>query len=125
MLVEVQVSSIKTSFSMSIPDCASLHARRAACTSARSCSSACKVFFEGEIPFVQLVPQTANLITATYARLSLPFTHLIDPDAAHFESQCDLRRTIPASQRPQHPLAQILRIRLHESLLSTSRRIIA
>src|ERR1035438_2694567 len=49
MLVDAQVSSIKTSFSRSIAGCASLHRRRAACTSARSCSLACRVFFEGEI----------------------------------------------------------------------------
>src|SRR5712691_7239778 len=61
MLVDIQVSSINTSFSRSIPGCASLHARRAACTSARSCSSACKVFFKGELPFVQLVPQRRDL----------------------------------------------------------------
>lgn len=39
----------------------SLHARRAACTSARSCALACKVFFEGDIPVVQRVPQSADL----------------------------------------------------------------
>src|SRR5271165_208150 len=57
MLVDVHVSSIKTSFSTSIPGNASTHPRRACCTSSRSCSLACRVFFEGEIPFVQLVPQ--------------------------------------------------------------------
>ncbi len=46
---------------MAIPGCASVHARRAACTSSRSYSLACRVFFEGEIPLVQLVPQSANL----------------------------------------------------------------
>src|SRR6266851_1059129 len=97
MLVDVQVSSINTSFSRSITGCASLRARRAACTSSRSCSLACTVFFEGEVPFVQLVPQSADL----------------DPNAAHFEPPRNLRRTIPAIQRPQHALAQILRIGLH------------
>jgi len=60
MLVAAQVSSINTSFSRSIAGCASLHARRAACTSARSCSLACRVFFEGQIPLVQLVPKSAD-----------------------------------------------------------------
>src|SRR5216683_1242615 len=131
MLVDVQVSSINTSFSRSIPGCASLQARRAACTSSRSCSLACTVFFEGEIPFVQLVPQSADLDrnaqhlfplrqpraamaadlkTAAHARLLFPVAHLIDPNAAHLEPSRNLRRTIPAIQRPQHALAQILRI---------------
>src|SRR5665213_543508 len=61
MLVEVQVSSMKTSFSTSMLGNASAHARRACCTSSRSCSLACRVFFEGEIPLVQLMPQCAWL----------------------------------------------------------------
>src|SRR5580704_16717891 len=74
MLVDIQVSSINTSFSMSIPGCASLHARRAACTSERSCSSACKVFFKGELPFVQLVPQRRDL--GRYAVFGQPLLQL-------------------------------------------------
>src|SRR5271157_4682160 len=61
MLVDVHVSSMNTSFSTSIRGKASTHARRASCTSSRSCSLACRVFFEGEIPFVQLMPQCARL----------------------------------------------------------------
>src|SRR5664279_1406187 len=68
MLVEVHVSSINTSFSTSIPGSASRHARRACCTSSRSCSLACSVFFEGKTPFVQLMPQSAEL--DRYALLS-------------------------------------------------------
>src|ERR1019366_414705 len=60
MLVAAQVSSMNTSFSRSIAGCASLHARRAACTSSRSCSLACRVFFEGQIQLVQLVPKSAD-----------------------------------------------------------------
>src|ERR1700678_4303394 len=61
MLVEAHVSSMNTSVSTSIPDCASFQERRALCTSSRSCSLACSVFFEGEIPLIQLVPKSANL----------------------------------------------------------------
>src|SRR5258708_2323235 len=61
MLVDVHVSSINTSFSTFILGNASTHARRACCTSSRSCSLACRVFFEGEIPFIQLMPQCAGL----------------------------------------------------------------
>jgi hypothetical protein len=61
MLVETQVSSIKTSLSTSIVGSANCHALRACCTSSRSCSLARRVFFEGEIPFVQLMPQGADL----------------------------------------------------------------
>jgi hypothetical protein len=61
MLVDVHVSSMNTSFYASIPGNASAHARRACCTFSRSCSLACRVFFEGEIPFVQLMPQCTGL----------------------------------------------------------------
>ena len=71
MLVVAQVSSINTSFSTSIAGCASLHARRAACTSSRSCSLACSVFFEGQIPLVQLVPKSTNFGRNTLQRQSL------------------------------------------------------
>src|SRR5271157_3885757 len=89
MLVDVQVSSINTSFSTFMTVCASLHASRAACTSSRSRSLACRVFFEGETPFVQLVPQGANLNRTTLLRQ--PFLYLsqskirlgCDPGAQH------------------------------------------
>src|SRR5271166_5506081 len=51
---------MNTSFATSIAGCAWLHAHRAACTSSRSCSLACRVFFEGQIPLVQLVPKSAD-----------------------------------------------------------------
>src|ERR1700745_196920 len=66
-----------------------------------------------------------DLKTAPHARLLFPVAPLIDPNAAHFEPPRNLRRTIPAIQRPQHALAQILRIGLHLRLPSTSGRIIA
>src|SRR5664279_3261151 len=153
MLVEVHVSSINTSFSTSIPGSASLHARRACCTSSRSCSLACSVFFEGETPFVQLMPQCAGLDryallgqsfaqfgqgkiglgcdpgaqhglhlshprtamaaalkTGAPPRLLLPVAYLINPDAADFQPPRHRRGTFSATQGPQHPLAQILRI---------------
>src|SRR5271157_359942 len=89
MLVDVQVSSINTSFSTFMTVCASLHASRAACTSSRSRSLACRVFFEGETPFVQLVPQGANLNRNPLLRQ--PFLYLsqskirlgCDPGAQH------------------------------------------
>src|SRR5580658_2096622 len=68
MLVAAQVSSINTNLSMSIVGCASIQARRAACTSSRSCSLACSVFFEGQIPLIQLVPKSANLNRDTLRR---------------------------------------------------------
>src|SRR5271157_636051 len=89
MLVDVQVSSINTSFSTFMTVCASLHASRAACTSSRSRSLACRVFFEGETPFVQLVPQGANLNRTTLLRqpfLSLSQSKIrlgCDPGAQH------------------------------------------
>jgi hypothetical protein len=61
MLVDVHVSSMNTSFSTSIVGKACRHALRACCTSSRSCSLACRVFFEGKIPFVQLMPQGTDL----------------------------------------------------------------
>jgi hypothetical protein len=72
MLVDVHVSSINTSFSTSIVGSACSHALRARCTSSRSCSLACSVFFEGKIPFVQLMPQGADL--DRYALLDETFT---------------------------------------------------
>src|SRR5271157_5167465 len=167
MLVEAQVSSINTSLSRSIPGCASLQARRAACTSSRSCSLACRVFFEGEIPLVQLVPQVADLDrnalrcqpllqlgqgqtrlrcdpgaqrrlrllqtrpamaadrkTGTHPSLLLPVPHLIDIEAADLVAPRNRRWTFSSIQCTKHPLAQILRIRLHPHLPSTNKRII-
>src|SRR5467141_5226335 len=102
MLVDVQVSSINTSFSRSIPGCASLHARRAACTSSRSCSLACKVFFEGKIPFVQLVPQSADFDRNTLSRqplLQLGQSQIglgCDPSAQHLFPLCYPRAAMAA-----------------------------
>src|ERR1035438_9123577 len=89
MLVDVHVSSMNTSFSTSILGNASSHARRACCTSSCSCSLACRVFFEGEIPFVQLMPQRAGL--DRNALLGQPLTQfgqaqiglLFNPGAEH------------------------------------------
>src|ERR1700687_4940774 len=113
MLVDVQVSSINTSFSRSIPGCASLQARRAACTSARSCSLACTVFFEGEIPFVQLVPQSADL--DRNALLPQPLLYLgqgqiglgCDPGAQHLSSL----------RQPRAAMAAHLKTAAHACLL--------
>src|SRR5208337_624979 len=89
MLVEVHVSSINTSFSTSIVGNACCHALRACCTSSRSCSLACRVFFEGKIPFVQLMPQGADLdhyapLDQALAQLGQAQTRLLfDPGAQH------------------------------------------
>src|SRR5258708_30990281 len=48
MLVEVPVSSIKTSRAGSSAGCSSFQAARAAATSGRSCSLACTIFFEAD-----------------------------------------------------------------------------
>src|SRR5665213_2221389 len=61
MLVDAHVSSMKTRFSTVIVGCASIHAWRACCTSSRSCSLACRVFFEGKAPLVQLMPERPDL----------------------------------------------------------------
>ena len=57
MLVVAQVSSRKTSLAASQADCTRCHSLRACCTSVRSCSLACRVFFKAQPPIVQLMPQ--------------------------------------------------------------------
>ena len=49
MLVEVPVSSMKTSLLGSSRGCSCFHAVRARRTSSRSCSAACRLFFEADI----------------------------------------------------------------------------
>src|SRR5208282_3660291 len=89
MLVDIHVSSINTSFSTSIVGSACNHAFRARCTSSPSCSLACRVFFEGKIPFVQLMPQGADfdryaLLGETFRQLrQAQPRHLFDPGAQH------------------------------------------
>src|ERR1700674_3452002 len=53
MLVEAQVSSINTSLRGSRLFCISRQAARAALTSGRSCSAACRVFFESQLQMQQ------------------------------------------------------------------------
>src|ERR1700675_4069938 len=48
MFVDALVSSMNTSFLGSSPVCILRHALRAAATSGRSCSAACRLFFKGE-----------------------------------------------------------------------------
>src|SRR5690348_12465368 len=48
MVVEVPVSSMKTSRAGSRAGCSACHAARAAATSGRSCSLACTIFFEAD-----------------------------------------------------------------------------
>ena len=113
MLVDVQVSSINTSFSTSIPGNDSTHARRACCTSSRSCSLACRVFFEGQLPFVQLMPQCAWLDQNTL--LGQPFRQFgqrkirlcFDPTAQHRFHPCH-PGTAMAANLETGPLARLL-----------------
>src|ERR1017187_4821769 len=89
MLVDTHVSSIKTSFSTAIVGSACCPAFRARCTSSRSCSLACRVFFEDQIPFVQLMPQGADLdrdalLGETFRQLrQAQPRRLFDPGAQH------------------------------------------
>src|SRR5262245_60172509 len=61
MLVVVAVSSKNTSLVTSSVGWLARHWHRAACTSARSCSLACRVFFKRETPAVELMPQGRDL----------------------------------------------------------------
>src|SRR5208282_1341099 len=56
-LVEAPVSSMKTSFVGSRSSCPANHSRRRLCTSARCCSSACAVFFKGDLVTIEETPQ--------------------------------------------------------------------
>src|SRR5208337_2754861 len=51
------VSSMKTSFVGSRSSCPANHSRRRLCTSSRCCSSACAVFFKGDLVTVEETPQ--------------------------------------------------------------------
>src|SRR5208283_3141605 len=55
--VEAPVSSMKTSFVGSRSSCPANHSRRRFWTSARCCSSACAVFFKGDLVTVEETPQ--------------------------------------------------------------------
>ena len=168
MWVDAPVSSRNTGVSISRPGAASCHARRAACTSSRSCSLACRVFFEGEVPAVQLVPQgpdfdrnallgqalpqlgqgeirlrcdpaaqyrlhprqarpamAPDLKTPAFPHLLQSISNLIDPYAADSKRRAISDRRVPTIQCTQHPLPQILRIRLHPCLSSNGRSSIA
>src|ERR1700746_1324974 len=56
-LVEAPVSSMKTSFVGSRSSCPANHSRRRLCTYARCCSSACAVFFKGNLVTIEETPQ--------------------------------------------------------------------
>ena len=60
MLVEVPVSSIKMSFFASSCGCSRFHFVRAARTSLRSCSAACRLFFECDVMAVEKPPYRAS-----------------------------------------------------------------
>src|SRR5271157_3304531 len=55
----------------------------------------------------------ADGITAALALLVQPIPHLIDPYPTDLKAARNFRRTLAAIQCPQHPLPQILGIRLH------------
>src|SRR5580704_17694854 len=113
MLVDVHVSSMNVSFSTSIVGNASTHARRACRTSSRSCSLACRVFFEGEIPFVQLMPQCAGLDQDTLPGQPLgqfgqgKIWHSFDPGTQH-RLHLSYPRTAMAADLKAGPLACLL-----------------
>lgn len=90
MFVAVDVSSRNTSLSASSEGWLCFHSRRAFCTSGRSCSLACRVFFIAQAPFVQLMPQRRNfdghpvLASQTLAHLGQRHIWLVrDPGAKH------------------------------------------
>src|SRR6218665_1364861 len=159
MLVDVPVSSRNTSFVASSAGWLSFHAIRSACTSLRSCSLACRVFFKDQTPFIQLVPEGGGFVR--YPMLGQPFAHLaqcqirsvfnpfpqhrlhwskarfpmpanleamsntffktrldlVHPYSTDFKTLGNIGRTISLFYRLQHPISQILRIRLHCILL--------
>src|SRR5450755_3380598 len=102
MLVVAPVSSMNTSFLTSHPGTASLQMSRACCTSSRPCSLPCRVFFKGELPSIQLVPQGADL--DRNALFGQPFLHLdqgkirrgLDPSAQHRLQVGQSRPTVAA-----------------------------
>src|SRR5207249_7429043 len=53
MFVDALVSSMNTSFLGSSPACILRQALRAAATSGRSCSAACRLFFKGQVQMPQ------------------------------------------------------------------------
>jgi hypothetical protein len=108
MFVAVDVSSRNTSFSMSSVDRFGIQSRRARCTSSRSCSLACGVFFKAQAPFVQLMPQRWNLD----GNSMLPGQPLAHPG----QRQIRLVRDPPAKRRLQgredrHPMSAYLKTR--------------
>ena len=61
MFVLAPVSSRNTSLATSSSGCLSFQASRAALTSSRSCSLACRVFFKAQPPPVELMPERRRL----------------------------------------------------------------
>jgi len=62
----------------------------------------------------------ADLKAGTHPRLLFPVAHLIDLDAADLIAPRNRRRSLPATERSQYALTQILRIGLHLSLPKTA-----
>src|SRR6202163_2045948 len=84
ILVVTAVSSMKTSRGASSLDCSTFSAARAAATSGRSCSAACRVFFERDVVAFVEAPDRGR--TGFQPLLGL------EPHANLFERQVRLRR---------------------------------
>src|SRR5271165_3787236 len=74
MLVDVPVSSIKTNLRGSSRGCSCFHFARAVRTSSRSCSAACRLFFEGDVVAIAEPPYgTSADLDATLAQPAADF----------------------------------------------------
>src|ERR1700739_1598637 len=75
ILVVTAVSSMNTSRGATSLGCSAFSSARAAATSGRSCSAACRVFFEGDVVTLVEAPDRANtgfmLLHATQPRTNL------------------------------------------------------
>src|ERR1700760_3502620 len=98
ILVVTAVSSMKTRRGASSLDCSTFSAARAAATSGRSCSAACRVFFEREWVWFVEAPDRGRAVFQPLLRL--------EPRANLFERQVRLR-----CNQIEQPLAMRLKRR--------------
>lgn len=110
MFVAVPVSSRNTSFSMSSVGWFCFQACRASCTSGRSCSLACRVFFIAQSPFVQLMPQcwhfdgSSVLVGQSLAHLrQRQIRPLRDPCPQYLFQRCKRRYAMPSNRQTRSP----------------------
>src|SRR5574341_259649 len=93
MLVEAQVSSMKTSLAASSSACTARHACRSVSTAARSRSAACCVFFKAQVEPVERAPQCPDADLDAVLRQK-PGSQLLQNRIRHF-----------GNSRPQNILA--------------------